>query len=267
MDSTSGHELLSLMDAFSGYNQIKLNPKDEVHTSFITSFGTYCYKVMPFGLKNAGATFQRCVTEVFKPQLGRNMEVYVDDMIVKTKVSLDTLEDLRETFDRLRFYNMKLNPQKSVFGASSGMFLGYLDSRRGIEANLEKIKAILEMQPPSSVKEVQRLVGRVAALGRFVWKSSDKCSEFFKILKNPDNFQWTKQCQLAFEDLKKFLISAPVLSSPTPGKDLYLYLPISENAISTVLVRVEGRQHRPVYYISHVLQGVELRYSRLEKFA
>ena len=110
MDNTLGHELLSFMDAFSGYNQIKMNPKDKVHTSFITSFGTYCYKVMPFGLKNAGVTFQRCVTEVFKPQLGRNMEVYVDDMIVKTKVASNYLEDLRETFDRLRFYNMKPNP-------------------------------------------------------------------------------------------------------------------------------------------------------------
>ena len=87
-----------------------MNPKDQVHTSFITSFGTYCYRVMPFGLKNAGATFQRCVTEVFKPQLGRNMEVYVDDMIVKTKVASNHPEDLRETFDWLRFYNMKLNP-------------------------------------------------------------------------------------------------------------------------------------------------------------
>ena len=132
---------------------------------------------------------------------------------------------------------MKLNPQKSVFGASSGKFLGYLVSRRGIEANPEKIKAILEMQPPSSVKEVQRLAGRVAAFGRFVPKSGNRCSEFFKILKNLDNFQWTEQCQLAFEDLKKFLISASVLSSPILGEDLYLYLAISENAISTVLAR------------------------------
>ena len=154
-----------------------------------------------------------------------------------------------------------------MFRASSRKFLGYMVSRRGIEANSEKIKAILKMQLPSSVKEVQRLAGRVAALGRFVPKSGNKCCEFFKILKNPINFQWTEQCQLAFEDLKKFLTSAPVLSSPIPGEDLYLYLAISQNAISTVLARAEGRQHRPMYYISHVLQGAELRYSRLEKFA
>ena len=87
MDSTSGHELLSFMDAFSGYNQIKMDSADKMHISFIIAFGTYCYNVMPFGLKNAGTTFQRMVTEVFKPQIGRNMEVYVDDMIVKTKVA------------------------------------------------------------------------------------------------------------------------------------------------------------------------------------
>ena len=113
----------------------------------------------------------------------------MDDMIVKTKVASDHLEDLREMFDRLRFYNMKLNPQKSVFGAASGKFLGYMVSRRGIEANPKKIKAILEMQPPSSVNKVQRLAERVAALGRFVPKSGDKCFKFFKILKNPNNFQ------------------------------------------------------------------------------
>ena len=194
VDSTSGHELLSFMDAFSGYNQIKMDPADEVHTSFITAFGTYCYNVMPFGLKNAGATFQRMVTEVFKPQIGRNMEVYVDDMIVKTKVAVDHLADLRETFDRLRFFRMRLNPQKSVFGAISGKFLGFLVSRRGVEANPEKIRAVLDMKPPTSVKDVQRLAGRVASLGRFVPKSADKCCEFFKILRSPKEFKWTEEC-------------------------------------------------------------------------
>ena len=117
------------------------------------------------------------------------MEVYIDDMIVKTKNAFDHLEDLQETFDRLHFYNMRLNPQKSVSAASSGKFLGCMVSRRGIEANPEKIKAILDMQPPNSVKDVQKLSGRVAALRRFVPRSANKCSEFFKILKNPNNFQ------------------------------------------------------------------------------
>ena len=134
---------------------------------------------MPFGLKNTGATFQRRVTKVCKPQIGWNMEGYVDDMIVKTKVTSDHRKDLQEMFDRLRFYNMKLNPSKSMFGASSGKFLGYMVSRHGIKANPEKIKVILEMQPPNSIKDIQRLSSQVAALGRFVPKSADKCLEFF----------------------------------------------------------------------------------------
>ena len=119
VNSTSRHEMLTFMDAFSGYNHIKMDPADEVHTSFITAFDTDYYKVMPFSLKNAEATFQRMVTKVFKPQIGRNIEVYVDDMIIKTKLAADHLTDLRETFDRLRYFNIKLNPQKSMFGAVS----------------------------------------------------------------------------------------------------------------------------------------------------
>ena len=164
VDSTSGYAVLSFMDAFSGYNQIRMDPKDEVHTSFITHFGTYCYKMMPFGLKNARATFQRLVTEVFKPQLGRNVESYVDDMIVKSKKREDHLKDLQETFDRLRYYNLHINPLKYVFGTGGGKFLSYLMTERGIKANPEKIKAILDMEPPKTIKEVQCLAGRVAAL-------------------------------------------------------------------------------------------------------
>ena len=128
VNSTSGHATLNFMHAFSGYNQIRMNPGDEVHTSLITTYGTYCYKVMPFGLKNAGAAYQRLVTQVFKHQLGRNMEAYIDDMIVKSQQPHDHLRDLGETFNRLRFFEMRLNPTKFVFGASSGKFLGYLVS-------------------------------------------------------------------------------------------------------------------------------------------
>ena len=194
VDSTLGHAILSFMDAFSGYNQIHMDPKDEVHTPFITHFGTYCFKMMPFGLKNVGATFQRLVTEVFKPQLGRNVESYVDDMIVKSRKREDHLRDLQETFDRLRYYNLHINPLKNVFGTGGSKFLGYLVTERGIEANPEKIKVILDMEPPKTIKEVQCLARRVAALSRFVSISTNKCVKFFQILKNPSNFQWTPTC-------------------------------------------------------------------------
>ena len=135
VDSTAGHQLLSFMDTFSGYNQIKLEESDQEKTSFVTSLGLFCYKVMPFGLKNAGATYQRIVNKMFIQQIEWKVEVYVDDMLVKSKKE-DHLYDLRETFETLRLYGMKLNRNKCVFGVSSGKFLGFMVSQLGVEANL-----------------------------------------------------------------------------------------------------------------------------------
>lgn len=122
--------------------------------SFITEGGTFCYKLMPFGLKNTGATYQRLVDKVFAAQKGRNVEVYVDDMIVKSKKVEDHLAGLEETFATLRQFRMKLNPKKCAFGVQSGKFLGFLVDQRGIEANPDKIKAICDMKEPRSIKEV-----------------------------------------------------------------------------------------------------------------
>ena len=127
------------MDAFSGYNQIRMDEVDQEKTSFVTSQDLFCYKVMPFGLKNAGATYQRLVNHMFSPQIGRNVEVYVDDMLVKRQDEEIHLDDQQETFDTLRQYNMKLNPSKCAFEVSSGKFLGFMVSHRGIETNLDKV--------------------------------------------------------------------------------------------------------------------------------
>ena len=154
VDSTAGHQLLNFMDAFLDYNQIRMDEADQEKISFITNQGLFCYKVMPFGLKNAGATYQRLVNHMFHPQIGRNVEVYVDDMLVKSLDEKKHLDDLQETFDTLRRYNMKLNPSKCAFEVSSGKFLGFVVSYRGIEANPNKIQAILNMESPKNVKEV-----------------------------------------------------------------------------------------------------------------
>ena len=163
VNSTAGHELLTFMDAFSSYNQILM--KEEDHT-FVTSQGLYCYKVMPFGLKNTGATYQRLVNQMFNKQIERNMGVYVNDMLAKIREAKTHLADLQEAFDTLRRYKMKLNAAKCLFGVSSGKFLGFMVSRRGIKANQEKVKAILNMASLKTIKEVQRLTGRVVALNR-----------------------------------------------------------------------------------------------------
>ena len=182
-DSTAGHQLLSFMDAFSRYNQIRMCEDDQEKTSFVTSQGLFCYKVMPFGLKNAGVTYQRLMNKMFARQIGRNVQVYVDDMLVKSRREEDHLADLKETFDTLRSFNMKLNPEKCAFGVTAGKFLGFMVSQRGIEANPDKIRAIIEMTPPRNVKEVQSLNGKIAALNRFVSRATDKCLPFFRTLK------------------------------------------------------------------------------------
>ena len=255
VDSTVSHQLLRFMDAFLGYNQIKMDETDQEKTSFITSQGLFCYKVMPFGLKNAGATYQRLVNHMFRPQIGRNIEVYVDNMLVKSLDEERHLDDLQETFNILRRHQMKLNPNNCAFEVSSGKFLGFMVSQRGIEANPVKIQAILDMEPPKNIKEVQSLIGRIAALNKFVSKVTDKYLPFFKILRKA--FEWTDQCQKAFQDLKVYLTIAPLLSPSIPGEELYLYLAVSPHAVSSALIREEGKVQKPVYYTSRALRGAE----------
>ena len=160
-----------------------MHEDDQEKTSFMTSQGLFCYKVMPFDLKNVGATYQRLMNKMFAQQIRRNVQVYVDDMLVKSQREENHLEDLKETFNTLRSYIMKLNPGKCAFGVTTGKFLGFMVSQRGIEANPNKIQAIMEMAPPRNVKEVQSLNGKIAALNRFMSRATDKCLPFFCTLK------------------------------------------------------------------------------------
>jgi hypothetical protein len=169
---------------------------------------------MPFGLKNAGATYQRCMQACLKEQIGRNIEVYVDDIIIKTVKVDSLLDDLRETFANLDRYSIKLNPKKCSFGVPIGQLLGYLISERGIEGNPEKIQAIINMQPPKTLRHVQQLTGRLAALSRFISKLSEKALPFYWLLRKMDNFKWTEEAQAAFDDLMRRLSTSPVLVTP-----------------------------------------------------
>ncbi|KAL5816291.1 hypothetical protein ACOSQ3_024669 [Xanthoceras sorbifolium] len=148
VDFTSGHQLLSFMDAYLRYNQVRMLEPDEDKTAFIIDSGMYCYKVMVFGLKNVEATYQRLMNMIFMPQLGRNVEVYMDDMLTKSLKATDHCTDLRETFKTIRKYNMRLNPKKCTFGVGLGKFLGFIVNQRGIEANPNKIKVIPELRSP-----------------------------------------------------------------------------------------------------------------------
>jgi len=174
VDDAANSQLMSLLDCFSGYHQIWMRSKDEEKTSFITPFGTYCFVRMPEGLKNADQSFSRMTSKVLDSQLKRNILAYVDDIIVISAARQDHISDLAETFANFRKANLSLNPKKCVLGVHKGKVLGCLVSTKGIEANLDKIAALCNMEEPESIRDVQKLTGRIAALNRFIPCSADR---------------------------------------------------------------------------------------------
>ncbi|KAM7469188.1 hypothetical protein LguiA_007371 [Lonicera macranthoides] len=193
------------------------------------------------------------------------MEVYVDNMLVKSIKAPNHVANLNKAFAILRQNVMFLNPAKCAFGVKWGKFLGFMVTQRGIEANPEKIQALIDMKSPSKPKKVQSLAGKVAALNRSISKATDKCHPFFKTLKKA--FKWTEECELAFQQLKQYLGAPPLLSSPKKEEILSLYMVVSRTAISSALMRNEGGAQPPVYYTSRALHAAELNYLRVEKLA
>ncbi|XP_059668774.1 uncharacterized protein LOC132313851 [Cornus florida] len=183
VDGITVYERLTFLDAYSSYNQIPMDPIDEEKTSFVTERRTYCYKVMSFGLKNAGATYLRLISKIFKSQMGRTVESYINDMVVKSKKKNDHLAHLQDVFDMLRQYGIKLNLAKYSFGVSSGQFLGHVVNHRGIEASRAQVEALIRNAEPKTTKEVQALTGQIVALSQFISKLSDRCKPFFDTIR------------------------------------------------------------------------------------
>ena len=192
------HHRMSFLDAFQGYHQIPLTLDDREKTIFVTPVGNYHYKVMPFGLKNARSTYQRMMTKMFEPQLGKNVEVYIDDMVVKSKLVFEQVGDLTSIFEILKEHKLRLNASKCSFGVGSEKFLGYVVTYKGIEVNPDRIKTINNLQPPQNPKEVQKLIGMMAALNRFISRSADRCRPFFLLLYKWKEFEWSDECVVAF---------------------------------------------------------------------
>jgi ribonuclease HI len=271
VDSTAGCETLSFLDAYSGYHQIKMKESDQLATSFITPFGMYCYTKMPFGLRNAGATYQRCMNHVFGEHIGRTVEAYVDDIVVKTKKASDLLSDLETTFKCLRAKGVKLNPETCVFGVPRGMLLGFIVSERGIEANPEKIAAITNMGPIKDLKGVQRVMGCLVALSRFISRLGEKGLPLCRLLRKTERFTWTPEAEEALENLKALLTNAPILVPPAAGEAILIYVAATTQVVSATIVvekREEGHAllvQRPVYFISEVLSETKIRYPQIQK--
>jgi hypothetical protein len=245
-----------------------MKESDQLATSFITPFGMYCYTTMSFGLRNAGATYQRCMNHVFGEHIGRTVEAYVDDIVVKTRKDFDLLSDLKVTFGCLRAKGVKLNPEKCVFGVPRGMLLGFIVSERGIEANLEKIAAITNMGPIKDLKGVQRVMGCLAALSHFISRLGEKGLPLYRLLRKAERFTWTPE---ALGNLKALLTNAPILVPPAAREALLIYVAATTQVVSAAIVverREEGHAlliQRSVYFISEVLSETKICYPQIQK--
>jgi hypothetical protein len=207
----------------------------------------------------------------FADQLHRNVEAYVDDMVIKTRNPDGLIADLKETFSSLCRFRWKLNPTKCVFGIPSRKLLGFIVSNRGIEANPVKISAITDMGAPTTIKDVQKLIGCMAALNRFISRLGERELPFLKLLRRQDKFQWTEEAERALQDLKQHLQSSPVLTTPLPGEDLLLYIAATTHVVSSAIVVERSEEghafgvQRPVYFVSEVLSESKVRYPAVQK--
>jgi len=249
VDGATGNKVLSFLDAYSRYNQIPMATSDMNKTAFITDDANHFYRVMPFGLKNAGATYQRLMDKVFSHLMGQCVEVYVDNMVVKSPSHHQHAQDLSAVFSALRQYNLRLNPDKCVFGVDRGKFLRFMLTQRGIEANPEKCKAIIEMRSSTTVKEVQHLIGRLIAISRFLPKLAEQTQPIVQLLKKSAWFTWTDDCEQIFQKLKTTLTSPPILHKLDTRQPLLVYITATDHTVSAALVQyIEGMQH-PIYFI------------------
>ncbi|KAL0416050.1 UNVERIFIED_CONTAM: Transposon Tf2-12 polyprotein [Sesamum latifolium] len=261
-----GTRALSFVDGSSGYNQIRMAPADEELTAFRTPKGIYCYKVMPFGLKNAGATYQRAMQRIFDDMLHKNVECYVDDLVVKSKKHEDHLYDLRKVFERLRRYQLKMNPSKCAFGVTSKNFFGFIVCQWGIEIEQAKIDAILRMPEPRNIHELKSLQGKLAYLRRFISNLAGRCQLFSHLMKKDIPFEWDEACDKAFKSIKFYLMKPPVLVAPVHGRTLIHYVAAQERSIGILLAHKndEGKENA-LYYLSRTMTPNELKYSPIEK--
>jgi hypothetical protein len=267
IDDCVGHEALSFMDGFSGYNQIQIHPADQYKTAFTTPWGTFAYRVMPFGLKNAGATFQRAMTYIFH-DLAHIILAYLDDLTARSKKRTQHLDDLRIIFQRCRQYNIRLNPLKCVFCVTAGRLLGFIVSQSGITVDPLKVQAITEIPPPQNLRQLQSLQGKANFLRRFVPDYAIRAHGFLRLLRHDIPFHWDDHAQQSFDDLKTTLSNAPLISAPDYNRDYILYVSASAVSVAGVLVQLgdDNREH-VIYYVSKNLSGPPLKYKHEEKLA
>ncbi|GKD11866.1 reverse transcriptase domain-containing protein [Tanacetum coccineum] len=200
---------------------------------------------MPFGLRNTGETYQRLVDKAFHKQIGRNLEVYVDDLVIKSRTEDEIVKDIKETFKTLREINMKLNPKKCTFGVEEGMFLGYKVNTKGLKVCPDKVDVVLSLPSPKCLKDVQKLNGKLASLN--------------------SDFHWTTEAEEAFKQMKQLIAELPILTAPMEKEELIVYLAAAKEMVSAVLMMERKAKQMPIYFVSRALRGSEINYTSMEK--
>jgi len=269
INAAAGHKMMSFMDGNAGYNQIFMAPEDVNKTAFRVpgAVGLFEYLVMTFGLKNAGATYQRAMNYIFHDLIGKLAEIYIDDVVVKSKSAGGHLEDLRQVLERTRRFGLKMNPKKCAFGVSAGQFLGFLVHERGIEIGLKSQEAVKTMKPPTTKKELQKLIGKINFVRQFISNLSGRIEPFMGLvkIKSDDEFRWGAEQQQAFDEIKEYLSKPPVLVPPQQDRPFYVYLSVGDTSIASVLVQKHDSQERVVFYLSRRMLDAETRYPEIEK--
>jgi len=267
LDHVAGHECYSFLDGFSGYNQVSIRSCDQLKTTFTTEWGTFAFTRMPFGLCNAPGTFQRLMMDIFKDFLRHFIEVFIDDFAVFSNRE-DHLGYLRKTFQKCRETNLKLHPGKCFFGMASGLLLGHVVSQTGLQVDLEKVKAILTLLPPTNVREIRGFLGCVGYYRRFIDGYAKRAIPLTELLKQDTEFLWTGDRQEAFEDLKTQLAKAPILSVPDWNKEFHVTIDASGWCLGSILWQFdEQKRENPIYYASRQMSAAERNYTTTEREA
>jgi hypothetical protein len=269
INAATGYKILSFMDGNAGYNQIFMAPEDIHKTAFRVpgAVGLFEYVVMTFGLKNAGATYQRAMNHIFHDLIGNLVEIYIDDIVVKSASVEGHLGDLWQVLERTRKFGLRMNPKKCAFGVSARQFLGFLVHERGIEIGLKSQEAVRTMVPPTTKKELQQLIGKINFIRRFISNLFGRIEPFIKLVKTKTNeeFRWGAEQRRAFEETKEYLSRPPVLVPPRQDRPFYIYLSVGDTSIASVVVQLYDGKKRVVFYLCRRLLEAETRYFDMEK--
>eukprot|EP00253_Pinus_taeda_P011949 PITA_11949 len=262
LQSVAGSELMFFLDGFSGYNQILVHPDDQLKTTFRTKWGTYAYQKMPFGLINAGATFQRAMDITFKGLIDRTVVSYLDDITVFSKERSNHLHDLNQIFQRCKRYGISLNPKKSFFALDQGKLPGFIVSKDDIYIDPDRIKEISEIPFPHNYKSMQSFLGQINFVKRFTPDFSQIILPLQTMIKKNSIFKWGLPEKEAFELIKQSIINAPALITPIFSNHFTLYTIAFDSSYAAVLTQINNHNlEAPISFYSSNLQGAELNYS------